>query len=232
MKPNSNSKSNANVSSAQSDYDLLAQLAEEEEGVSPPSEPKLKSKINLVKEFEAAAADGRSALERVRIDASETAIVPFTAEAEQVDIHYCKEPDLNDYITCNGKNCVLCKIGREKTVRRLLPVYLPASGIVGVLPVSPSLRPRALWPQLFEAMKDGTEKALFISRIQSDGFSVSAVSLPEDADAGEATIAAFLKDYEAGRIELASVYPHVDNESLAAIPEIARMLKLKGIKVG
>jgi hypothetical protein len=81
-------------------------------------------------------------------------------------------------------------------------------------------------------MKEGTEKALFISRIQSDGFSVSAVSLPDDADAGETTIAAFLKDYEAGRIELASVYPHVDNQSLAAIPEIARMLKLKGIKVG
>ena len=86
MKPNSNSKSNAKASNAQSDDDLLAQLAEEEEGVSPPSEPqlkptpsepKLKSKINLVKEFEAAAADGRTALERVRIDASETAARPL-----------------------------------------------------------------------------------------------------------------------------------------------------------
>jgi hypothetical protein len=199
---------------------------------SPNRRPPVAKKIDLVKEFEAAAEDGRSALERVRIDASEMAVVPFTAEAEQVDIHYCKDPDINDYVICNGPGCILCKIGREKSVRRLLPVYLPASGVVGVLPVSPSLRPRALWPQLVEAMKDGTEKVLFISRIQSDGFSVSAVSLPEDADAGEATIAAFLKDYEAGRIELASVYPHVDNDALAAIPEIARMLKLKGIKVG
>ena len=46
-------------------------------------------KIDLVKDFEA-MVNGPPALERVRLDASEIAVIPFTAEAEQVDIHYCK----------------------------------------------------------------------------------------------------------------------------------------------
>ena len=46
-------------------------------------------KIDLVKDFEA-MVNGSPALERVRLDASEVAIIPFTAEAAQVDIHYCK----------------------------------------------------------------------------------------------------------------------------------------------
>ena len=42
-------------------------------------------------------------------------------------------------------------------------------------------------------------------------------------------IKAFLAEYAAGRIALDSVYPKVANEELARLPEIAAMLKLKGI---
>ena len=187
-------------------------------------------KIDLVKDFEA-MVNGSPALERVRLDASEIAIIPFTAEAERVDIHYCKEPDINDYIICNGGDCFLCKIGREKTVRQLLPVYLPASGVVGVLPIPTSLRPRSLWPQLVNVLKDGSRKAVFISRLQGDSYTVTAGPLQADVEDGAAAITTFLENHEKETVKLESVFPVVTNEQLAAIPEIDRMLKLKGIKV-
>ena len=189
------------------------------------------TKIDLLTEFEAASSLDRTALERVRLDASEIAIIPFTTEAEGLDLHYCKEPDLTDYVACNGKNCVLCQIGRAKTTRHLLPVFLPASGIIGVLPVSPSLRPRSLWPQLAQALKDGSRKAVFVSRVQGDSYTVTAVPLQDDVEDGTDAIKLFLDKYKNGLIKLDSVFPKATNEQLAAIPEIDRMLKLRGIKV-
>jgi hypothetical protein len=187
------------------------------------------AKIDLVKDFEA-MVNGSPALERVRLDASETAIIPFTAEAERVEIHYCKEPDINDYVICNGVDCFLCKIAREKTVRLLLPVYLPVSGVVGVLPVGTSLRPRSLWPQLAQVLKDGSRMAVFISRLQGDSYTVAAEPLRDDVEDGAEVINAFRENRKKGTIQLDSVYPKVSNEQLAAIPEIDRMLKLRGIK--
>ena len=185
-------------------------------------------KIDLVKDFEA-MVKGSPALERVRLDASEIAIIPFTAEAAQVDIHYCKEPDINDYVICNGVDCCLCKIGREKTVRQLLPVYVPAALAVGVLPVSTSLRPRALWPQLAQVLKDGSRRAVFISRVQGDSYTVTSTPLQGDVADGAEVIKSFLEDHQKGTIQLDSVYPKVANEDLARLPEIAAMLQLKGI---
>ena len=168
----------------------------------------MSKKIDLVKDFEA-MVNGSPALERVRLDASEIAIIPFTAEAEQVDIHYCKEPDINDYVICNGENCVLCQIGREKTTRRLLPVYLPASRAVGVLPVSTSLRPRSPLAAARRVLKDGSRKAVFISRVQGDSYTVTAVPLQADVEDGAEVIKTFLEDYQKGTIQLDSVYPKV-----------------------
>jgi len=185
--------------------------------------------IDLLKEFEAASSLNRTALDRVRLDANEIAIIPFTSEAEPIDIHYCKEPDINDYIACNGKNCHLCKIGREKVTRRLLPVYIPASHAVGVLPVGTSLRPRALWPQLAQVLQDGLKRAVFISRVQGDSYTVTSTPLQDDVEDGAEVIKTFLEDYQKGTIQLDSVYPKVANEDLARLPEIAAMLKLRGI---
>lgn len=188
--------------------------------------------IDLLKEFEAASSLNRTALERVRLNASEIAIIPFTTKSEEINLHYCGEPDLKDYVACNGENCYLCKIGRENVTRCLLPVYLPASHAVGVLPVSPIVRPRALWPQLFNVLKDGSRKAVFVSRAQGDSYSVTAVPLQDDVADGAEVIKTFLEDHQKGTIQLDSVYPKVANEELARLPEIAAMLKLKGIKVG
>ena len=190
------------------------------------------TKIDLLTEFEAASSLDRTALERVRLDASEIAIIPFTTVAEEIDIHYCKEPDLTDYIACNGKNCFLCQIGARR--RRGIccrSSYRPRASS-GCCPLATSLRPRSLWPQLAQVLKDGSRKAVFVSRVQGDSYTVTAVPLQDDVEDGAEVIKTFLENHQKGTIELASVFPKVTNEQLAAIPEIDRMLKLKGIKVG
>ena len=186
-------------------------------------------KINLVRALEGAGG-GPAALERVRLGADEVPIIPFTAEAEEVDLHYCREPDIGDYVQCNGAGCVLCRVGREKVTRQLLPVYLPGARAVGVLPVSTSLRPGALWPQLAEAMNAGEPRAVFVAREQGDKHRVSSVALADDVDAGVSAIRDFVAEYKAGRVALDSVYQKIGDDELARVPGIAELLKLKGAR--
>ncbi len=66
--------------------------------------------------------------EVIRLGSDETAIIPFTPHSMSVDLHYCQETEINGYVVCNGPDCVLCRIGRKKDQRLLLPVYLPTAG--------------------------------------------------------------------------------------------------------
>ena len=184
------------------------------------------NKVNLLDV--AAAEPGESLLEVVRLGSDETAIIPFTADSEAVDLHYCSETEINSYVICNGPDCVLCRIGRKRDQRLLLPVYLPASGNVGILPVSRSLRPFALLPQISNVLKADKPMVMFVTR---DGakYIVSTAELQKDVDGGEAAIRRFLDGYEAGLYDLTSVYPRIDNEQLAAVEEIGRMMALKRV---
>jgi hypothetical protein len=185
-------------------------------------------KVNLLEV--AASETAESSLELVRLGSDETAIVPFTADSEAIELHYCSETEINSYVLCNGPDCVLCRIGRKRDQRLLLPVYLPAAGCVGILPVSRSLRPFALLPQISNVLKAGKPMAMFVTR-EGAKYNVSTTELPKDEDGGEAAIKHFLDDYEAGLHDLAAVYTRIDNEQLASVEEIARMMSLKGIRV-
>lgn len=167
-------------------------------------------------------------LELVRLDQSETAIVTFTADGERVGIHFCQEQEIGGYVRCNGVGCLLCRIGKKKDERVLIPVYLPTSKAIGILPVSPSLRPHALLPQLVPLLSASKPSVAFVKR---DGakFSVSTRELPEDVDAGEATIARFLEACERQEVSLPSVYQKLSNDQLAQVPEIASLAALKGV---
>lgn len=186
------------------------------------------NKVNLLDVAAAEAAE--SLLEMVRLGNDETAIIPFTADSEAVDLHYCSETEINGYVVCNGPDCVLCRIGRKRDQRLLLPVYLPAAGCIGILPVSRSLRPFALLPQISNVLKAGKPMVMFVTR-EGAKYTVSTAELRMDVDGGEVAIRRFLDDYEAGLHVLAAVYPLIDNEQLASIEEIARMMSLKGVRV-
>ena len=62
-------------------------------------------------------------------------------------------------------------------------------------------------------------------------YTVSTRELKPDMDAGESEIKTFLESFNAGNVNLSSIYPRVDNTQLAMIGEIERMMKLKGINV-
>ncbi len=157
--------------------------------------------------------DSGPGLERVRLNENQTAILPFTKKGVRCSIHYCDALEVHDYILCLGRDCLLCRTGKKSDERFLLPVFLPASHCVAVLPVSTSLRPNALLPQLGNILKAEKPTVAFVSR---DGpkFSVSSSPLPDDADAGEEQIKRFLKDYEDGKIDLVSVFQHLENDQL------------------
>ena len=195
-----------------------------EEAVMPE---KQSNKVNLLDV--AAAETAESLLEVVRLGNDETAIIPFTADSEAVDLHYCSETEINSYVICNGPDCVLCRVGRKRDQRLLLPVYLPAAGCVGILPVSRSLRPFALLPQISNVLKAGKPMVMFVTR-EGAKYTVSTVELQKDVDGGEAAIRRFLDDYGAGNHDLSAVYPRIDNEQLASVEEIGRMMTLKGAR--
>lgn len=210
----------------------LFETATELETATEPKETAMaenqSNKVNLLEL--AAAESAETLLEVVRLGNDETAIIPFTAESVPVDLHYCSETEINGYVICNGPDCVLCRIGRKREQRLLLPVYLPTAGCIGILPVSRSLRPFALLPQISNVLKSGKPMVMFVTR-EGARYTVSTADLQKDADGGEAAIKRFLDDYENGLHDLVSVYPHIDNEQLANVEEIARMMSLKGIKV-
>ncbi len=187
----------------------------------------MNNKVNLLDV--AAAESVESLLEVIRLGSDETAIIPFTSDSEAVDLHYCSETEINSYVICNGPDCVLCRIGRKRDQRLLLPVYLPAAGCVGILPVSRSLRPFALLPQISNVLKAEKPMVMFLSR-EGAKYSISTVELQEDVDGGEAVIKRFLADCEAGLHDLTAVYPKIDNEQLASVEEIGKMMTLKGVR--
>jgi hypothetical protein len=187
----------------------------------------MSNKVNLLDL--AVTESVESPLEVVRLGSDETAIIPFTPNSESVDIHYCHETEISSYVICNGPDCLLCRIGRSQEHRLLLPVYLPTVGSIGVLPVIKSKRPFALLPQVLDVLKAGKPMVMFVTR-NGAKYAVSTVDLQKDVDSGEAVIKQFCEDYEAGFHDLTSVYPKIDNEELANVAEISRMMKLKGIK--
>ena len=176
----------------------------------------------------AATESMEQTLDLVRLGNDEIAIIPFTAEGQEVDIHYCRETEINSYIVCNGPDCVLCRIGRKRDQRMLLPVYVPTAACVGILPVSRSLRPYALLPQISNVLKSKTPKVMFVVR-EGAQYHVSTTELQKDVDSGEGVIKCFLEDHKSDSHDFSSVYPTIDNEQLANVEEITRMLKLKGV---
>jgi hypothetical protein len=197
--------------------------------VKPEETEMAEKKFNTVNLFDIAAAESvESSLELVRLGNDETAFIPFTPASVSVYIHYCSDTEINGYVICNGPDCVLCRIGRKRDLRLLLPVYLPAAGSVGILPVSKSFRPSALLPQILNVLKAEKPTVMFVVR-EGAKFTVSTSELKPDVYGGEIVIKAFLEEYNAGNHDLKTVYQKIDDEQLAGIEEIGRMMALKGI---
>jgi hypothetical protein len=192
----------------------------------------MSKRVNVIDHW--AEDDGQGAdrpLELVRLGASETAVVPFTTDGEVVQVHFCDDREIRGYVTCNGPACVLCRAGRKPEERLLLPVYLPASAVIGVLPISPSSRAGALRPQVMPVLRAGRRVVLLIRKPDNVKFEVGIIDLAEGMDDGAAVIKQFVSRRQEGQVQLASVFQCLDNRTLADVPGIAAMLKIKGIRI-
>jgi len=181
--------------------------------------------------FATLSTEAPSMLDCIRVGSDEVVVVPFTQCADQVDLHFMKGPEFNGYTLCNGSGCPACMAGISIISRFLFPVYDPTEGRVRVLPVPSSKSPHSLLPQLHRETIRGERVAIFINRADNQKYVVTSAALPEDARDGADEISEFLKKFESGEIDLTSVFPKIDNATMAALPSISRKLELKGIKV-
>ncbi len=203
---------------------VLSEMATETNDPNMPE--KGSARVNLL---EMVAADSmESPLERVKLGSDETAMIPFTADGETIDLHYCNETEISGYVICNGHDCLLCRVGRKKDQKLLIPIYLPSSSSVGILMVGRSLRPYALLPQIANVLKADTPMVMFVTR---DGgkYTVSTTDLQKDVESGEMVIKRFLDHYEANRYDFASLFQKLSNQQLANVEDIARIMPFKGI---
>ena len=174
----------------------------------------------------------RAVLKAIRLDRNERLIIPFTSSLVRQIVHYLESQAIRGYVTCHRDGCLLCRLGFASDERDLLPVYDAIERAVGILPISPNVRPNALRPQMIpilEKVAQG-EPPLVVS-IAKVGFMfrVATAELPQDAEDGAAMIKEFVDQYESGNVDPREIYPTIPNEELARIPEITARLRTKGI---
>jgi hypothetical protein len=167
--------------------------------------------------------------ELVRINADEIPVVLFTLDATTTSIHFCQEDEIYGYVGCNGPDCILCRIGRKQDQRHLLAAYLPTHKSVGILPISPSMQPHALLPQLLDIFENNLNQVIFIKREGMTKYTVTTSPLTDSVDKGEAIVKDFVEKMESGETDITSVYNRLSNKQLASVPAISETLKLKGV---
>lgn len=179
--------------------------------------------VDLLDESEEASTS--SSLPLIKIGPDEIIFSPFMTKSIEVHLHY--DPFIGRYVQCNGKDCYLCAIGRNLVKKLLLPVYLPLSSEVGILPIAKSTRPFDLLPQIRAILKSGKRLAVFASYIDRK-YHVKTRELTEELDPGAEAIKAFLANQKGEELQLTPMYDRIPNEDLLEIPEIAAALRLKG----
>jgi hypothetical protein len=172
-------------------------------------------------------------LETVRLDQNESLLIPFTVSMLRVNLHYVRFKAIEAYVRCIEPDCLLCRLGRHRDMRDLLPVYDVLARAVVVLPISQSERPHALRPQLLPALRRmASGEGPLLLTVRKDGnskFIMSALPLPEGADDGRAVIGPFCERLKAGQVDLASAFQLIPNAELAMIKEVSVMMQLKGV---
>jgi hypothetical protein len=171
-------------------------------------------------------------LDKMRLGPNETAIALITKKYSPCPVHYVEE--LNTYVQCNkeeAESCLLCRIGRKKVTKLLLPAYSFQSGQIEVLAVTRSSRPYDLKPLLDNILTSEKRVVVFIS-LDQYRYQVSTSKLKKrDRRIISSIVKEFLTSWEDGEIDLTTVFQTIDNESLAALPGVKRMMELKGIRI-
>ncbi|MCB2187895.1 MAG: hypothetical protein KQJ78_15850 [Deltaproteobacteria bacterium] len=179
--------------------------------------------------------DGGSAppeekLPLIRLSRDRLIAVAFTMAGTEVQVHYCKGPELFGYVRCNGEGCALCRSGKEVKTMFLIPLYVPAHAAVEVLAVSQATTPGALLPKLLNLFASSHIQIPFMLALVKVGdyeFSVALENPKDGVDFSKNPIInAFLDEYGSDPEILVPAVSKIDNAALAQVPEIGRVLEL------
>lgn len=186
----------------------------------------------LINVFDTWAKDSSSSaeqpLEMVRIGYDACHILFFTPEGCQVRVHYAEEEKA--YVHCNGNSCMMCRVGKAPQIRHLLPVYEVAAGKIGVLSIlySKNPKPGSLKVQL-EGLKPTVngQRLVAIRKVDDYRFAVVSEELAEDFDDGTKPVAKFVRQMEAGKVNLRAVYRTLTNAQMAELDGVANLIKVR-----
>lgn len=155
----------------------------------------------------------------------------FTANASQVLIHYIDTSEHKGSIKCNGDDCVLCQIGIKKQEQLTFPALDLRTNTIVFISISKKISPHTALAQFIPILmsKDLAKQIVFISKPNKFTFKVTTAPLTSNIESGDVQIKDFVKKFDKGEIDLTSIYQSLPNEQLSVIPEITRMLHLKGI---
>jgi hypothetical protein len=196
---------------------------------------KAKFKIHDGVDSEIYEGGSSSQPDRFRIGQDEKAGVLFTPQYQSAYVHYCSESELKCYVVCNlesgSDRCLLCEIGKKRNKRLLYPVFSLETENIEVLPVSDSLRPYALWPQMLNILSVDKKLITFFSH-ENYKYTLTTRKLEKERR-GLITpvIKSFMKSWKAREIDLSTEYQRISNSTLANYTEIAKMADLKGIDI-
>lgn len=177
----------------------------------------------------------QDSLQLLRLDNNDRLLVPFTGNILPINVHWWDGTN-RGYYQCNGGDCILCRIGRGRQQKHLLPLYDVMSQTVGVLAISEAKGPNALRPKLMEMLEvakanPGKTLLVTIRAATSAIYSVHWSDLPPGADDGRSVIKDFAERLQAGTVQLGSVYQKLSNEELASLPDIANFIATRGISL-
>jgi hypothetical protein len=199
----------------------------------PPAEAPRHRPVDMMRAWREEAQVAPAMLAEARLGPNEELFVPFTTDGQVgVPVHYLDFPSVRGYHRCAGPDCLLCRAGQTADRRDLIPVYDPSRQAVVVLPVGPGMYPGALRPQVYTALarlEAGELIVLAIRRPDRGRYEVQARPLPPGVNIDDGVIAGFLESFEAGQIDLASVYQRLPDSLYRQVPEIATRLRLRGV---
>lgn len=184
--------------------------------------------------------ENSSELEVLRLSENETIVSFVSANLESESTHFIKYDGVQSYVKCMGEDCLPCKTGFAKNLRHMMSVFSHETNSVAVLAITNNIKPGALLPQvlnLFKKEQDEQKGRLFrqvvgITR-KGNRFTVTPMHpLPEDGlKEMNQVIENFKRNYREGMLGEA-VNLRMSADELMAIPEIARIARLKGVDVG
>lgn len=162
-------------------------------------------------------------------------VVPISQHVFAQHLHYL--PEIKKFIQCLDPVCLACKLGYERILRYVTPVFLPTTGDVKYLAISDSQRSKALMPQLLplnlQFITSEKPTYLQITRLNNTDYDVQVITPSASFNyISSQALTDFLEAEQAGKIDYAAAFARIENAELLKTPAIKVRAELLGLSVG